>query len=200
MVFAAAAVASCVAASPKVADSRTAPPVYRPAPYQAPPRYQVVVPVPPATPRPMSAPQALVTNIAALGRSFNGRVGIAVRSVDNGWSVQTNGDALLPQQSVSKLWVAMTVLDFRDAGKLRLEDPVTLKPEDLTLFHQPIAALIKADGYQTTIGALLQRALTMSDNTANDRLLRYVGGPKAVRAFIQRKQLGDIRFAEALFL
>jgi beta-lactamase class A len=34
----------------------------------------------------------------------------------------------------------------------------------------------------------------MSDNTANDRLLRYVGGPNAVRDFIQRKGLGDIRF------
>jgi beta-lactamase class A len=193
IVFAAAAVASCVAASPKVADSRTAPPVYRAPAYRAPP-YQLVIPVPPPTPRPISAPQALSANIAALGRNFNGRVGIAVRSIDSGWSVQSNGDILLPQQSVSKLWVAMTVLDFRDAGKLRLEDPVTVKPEDLTLFHQPIAALVKGDGYETTIGGLLQRALTMSDNTANDRLLRYVGGPKAVRAFILRKQLGDIRF------
>ncbi|QNQ12157.1 serine hydrolase [Sphingomonas alpina] len=187
------AVASCVAASPKMADSRAVSPTYRAPAYGA-PAYQLVIPVPPPTPRPVSAPQALSTNIAALGRSFNGRVGIAVRSIDGGWSVQSNGDILLPQQSVSKLWVAMTVLDFRDAGKLRLEDPVTVKREDLTLFHQPIAALIKGDGYETTIGALLQRALTMSDNTANDRLLRYVGGPKAVRAFILRKQLGDIRF------
>uniref|UniRef100_UPI0035CBC00C serine hydrolase n=1 Tax=uncultured Sphingomonas sp. TaxID=158754 RepID=UPI0035CBC00C len=31
-------------------------------------------------------------------------------------------------------------------------------------------------------------------NTANDRLLRFVGGPNAVRDFIVRKGLGDIRF------
>jgi beta-lactamase class A len=89
----------------------------------------------------------------------------------------------------------MTVLDLRDSGRLRLDDPVTVRREDLTLFHQPIAALIKGqDGYQATVGELLQRALTMSDNTANDRLLRFVGGPSAVRAFLQRKGLDNIRF------
>ena len=162
----------------------------------APPR--VAIPtrtVPPPAPRPIFAPSALVANVAMLTRSFEGRVGIAVRSIDKGWCVDSNGDQRMPQQSVSKLWVAMTVLDFRDAGRLRLDDPIVLKRDDLTLFHQPIAALIKGDeGYTTTVGELLQRALTMSDNTANDRLLRYVGGPNAVRDFIQRKGLGNIRF------
>jgi len=150
--------------------------------------------VPAATPRPVSAPAGLAAELASLSHQFEGRVGIAVRSVERGWSIDANGDLRLPQQSVSKLWVAMTVLDLRDAGRLKLEDPVTLTKSDITLFHQPIAALIKGDGYHTTVGELLQRALTMSDNTANDRLLTYVGGPTAVREFIRRKQLGNIRF------
>jgi beta-lactamase class A len=160
-----------------------------------PPPYQVVIAVPPPVVRAApTAPQPLVASITALGKTFNGRVGIAVRSIDQGWSVDSQGDQRMPQQSVSKLWVAMTVLDFRDAGRLKLDDPITLTREDITLFHQPVAALIKADGYHTTVGELLQRALTMSDNTCNDRLLRYVGGPTAVRDFIVRKGLGDIRF------
>ena len=157
------------------------------------PVYQLVIPVP-AKARTIEAPQALATNIAMLGANFQGRVGIAVKSIDQGWTVQSQGTVRLPQQSVSKLWVAMTVLDFRDQGRLRLEDPVTLRREDLTVFHQPVAALIKGDGYTTTVGELLQRALTMSDNTCNDRLLRFVGGPATVRSFIARKGLGDIRF------
>lgn len=159
----------------------------------APPHYQVVVQVPPPAPKP-KAPEALTADIAALGRNFDGRVGIAVRSIDQGWMVESNGDVRLPQQSVSKLWVAMTVLDARDAGRLSLDDPIVLTRDDFTIFHQPVAALIKGDGYHTTVGELLRRALTMSDNTCNDRLLRYVGGPAAVRAFILRKGLGDIRF------
>ena len=159
-----------------------------------PPSYQLTLPIPPRTPKPVAPPQALAANVAALGANFQGKLGIAVSSVDQGWTVQSNGDTRLPQQSVSKLWVAMTVLDFRDAGRLRLEDPVTIRREDLTLFHQPVAALVKGDGYAATVGELLRRALTMSDNTCNDRLLQYIGGPDAVRAFIARKRLGDIRF------
>lgn len=175
--------AACVSApAPQVA--RVAPVPVAPAPVRTPP-----------PPRPATAPSALAASVAALVRGFDGRVGVAVRSVDQGWTIDSNGDQRLPQQSVSKLWVAMTVLDQRDSGRLNLDDPVTVRPEDLTLFHQPIAALVKGEeGYQTTVGGLLQRALTMSDNTANDRLLRYVGGPTAVRAFLQRKGLDNIRF------
>jgi beta-lactamase class A len=38
------------------------------------------------------------------------------------------------------------------------------------------------------------RAITTSDNTANDKLMRSVGGPQAVRAMIASKHLGSIRF------
>ena len=111
-----------------------------------PPSYELILPIPPRASRPVAPPQALAANVAALGANFQGKLGIAVSSVDRGWTVQSNGDTRLPQQSVSKLWVAMTVLDFRDAGRLRLEDPVTIRREDLTLFHQPVAALVKGDG------------------------------------------------------
>lgn len=158
------------------------------------PTYQLILPVPPRAPRPVAPPLGLIANVAALGANFQGKLGIAVRSIEQGWTVESNGETRMPQQSVSKLWVAMTVLDFRDAGRLKLDDPVTVRREDLTLFHQPVAALVKGEGYLTTVGELLQRALTMSDNTCNDRLLQYVGGPAAVRAFIERKKLGDIRF------
>jgi len=159
-----------------------------------PPGYRVSMPVPLATPTPPPAPAVLSATIGGLVRGFDGKVGIAVRSIDQGWLASANGDVRLPQQSVSKLWVAMTVLDRRDAGLLRLEDPVLVTREDLTLFHQPIAAMVKGDGFRTTVDDLIQRALTTSDNTANDRLLRLIGGPDAVRDFIRHKGLGNIRF------
>lgn len=143
----------------------------------------------------MPAPPAgLEGAIGSLVQQFSGTVGIAVVSVDQGWQVATNGDLPLPQQSVSKLWVAMAVLDARDTGRLSLDNSVTVTREDLTLFHQPIAALVRHGDFTTSVDDLLQRALTQSDNTANDRLLRYVGGPEAVRDFIRRKRLGTIRF------
>jgi beta-lactamase class A len=160
------------------------------------PPYVVGIPIPPPAPvRPRPGPSRLVTTVDALVRGFAGTAGVAIRAVDAGWTVEAGGRRRLPQQSVSKLWVAITILDLRDRGRLRLDDPVTVGPEDLTLFHQPIAYLAaKPGGFETTVGDLLTRALTQSDNTANDKLLWLAGGPPAVRAMIDAKRLGDIRF------
>src|SRR5262249_50842823 len=81
-----------------------------------------------------------------------------------------------------------------DHGKVDLDDKVTLGRSDLTLFHQPLREKILGGGHTTTLGSLMFDAITESDNTANDKLMRSVGGPKAVRAMIERKGLGSIRF------
>ena len=141
------------------------------------------------------APQFIRDRIDELGRGFDGRVGVAVKSIDEGWSTGWKAGELYPQQSVSKLWVAITALDAVDRGKLSLDDKVTLTKDDLTLFHQPIAAEVLKNGtYTTTLGGLLLRAITTSDNTANDKLMRAVGGPAAVRAMIRAKHLAAIHF------
>lgn len=160
--------------------------VSRPAP--------VVRPMQPV--RPPKAPTYLANRIDELGKGFNGRVGIAVRSVDEGWSTSWNGNELSPQQSVSKLWVAITALDAVDRGRVRLDDRVSMTRSDLTLFHQPIAAKILGGGTTITLGELMFQALTKSDNTCNDKLMRSVGGPEAVRSMIRSKGLGAIRFYE----
>jgi beta-lactamase class A len=149
-----------------------------------------------ASPASKQPSPALVSVIQQLGQSFNGTVGIAVERVDAGWTVAHNGKRLFPQQSVSKLWVAMAMFDAIDRGKITLDTPVMIRPTDLTLFHQPIAAMVKGTGYQTTVRDLFYRAMTQSDNTANDSVLRTVGGPDAVRGYLARRFFGPdaIRF------
>lgn len=147
--------------------------------------------------RPAQANAALDARLDQLGRGFAGTVGIAVRSLDQGWRVGWNETVLCPQQSVSKFWVALTLMDRVDKGQVSLNDRVTLTREDLTLFHQPIAARILGQGAATTdVESLLVDAITKSDNTANDKLMRVAGGPSAVRAYIARHKLGAIRFYE----
>ncbi|HZU51595.1 MAG TPA: serine hydrolase [Sphingomicrobium sp.] len=141
-----------------------------------------------------TAPGYLQQRISELGQSFDGCVGIAVISIDSGWTIGWKADEFYPQQSVSKLWVSVTVLDKVDKGKIALDQPVTLGRDDLTLFHQPIAQEILAGPVETTVRDLLVRAITTSDNTANDKLMWIAGGPPAVRAMIKEKHLGAIRF------
>jgi beta-lactamase class A len=140
------------------------------------------------------APEALRAQMVALGRAFDGKAGIAVISLRDRWEIDWNANALFPQQSCSKLWVAITALDAVDHGKLSLDDKVSLGRGDLTLFHQPLRDKILGGGVTTTLGSLMFDAITESDNTANDRLMRSVGGPQAVRDMIARKGLGSIRF------
>jgi beta-lactamase class A len=163
------------------ASASAQPPMAQPAPRPS---------VPPSVPH---APAYIGERIQGLGRGFNGRVGIAVRSIDEGWATGWKADELYPQQSVSKLWVAITALDAVDRGQVSLDDRVTLTRSDLTLFHQPVAQKILGGGYTTTLGELMFEAITKSDNTCNDKLMRSVGGPSAVRAMIVNKGLGSIR-------
>lgn len=183
--FGLAAAAGCVAPG-----NSSSPPITR-APTQP------IRPVPEARPAvqpTFTAPAALETRVAELGRAFPGSVGIAVRDVTTGWSVGYNATRLMPQQSVSKLWVAITVLDAVDRGAIKLTEPVVVRRENLTVFHQPVRAMMGKDGYATTYGDLLRIALTQSDNTCNDMLMRRAGGPDAVRSMIARKGLGQIGF------
>ena len=149
------------------------------------------------SPRPpeTDAEKRLDETLQRLGDGFEGEIGIAILDHETGWAAQYKGLRYLPQQSVSKLWVAITFLDQVDRGELDLSEEVTLEKDDLTVFYQPIRTLIlRNDGYTTTLGDLLERAITHSDNTANDFLLRRVGGPDAVRRMFARKELGGIKF------
>ena len=139
-------------------------------------------------------PADLLNAVQRLGGEFQGRVGIAIRDVEDGWSVGYNADIPLPQQSVSKFWVAVAVMDAVDRGTLSLSDPITVQRSDLTLFHQPIRALVGADGYRTTIDTLLRGAMTQSDNTCNDVLLWKVGGPAAINRMLADKKIPGVRF------
>ena len=160
------------------------------------PQYDAPAPAPrersyaPATP----AQRELDGRIRELGRAFNGSVGIAVRDVETGMVVDWRGERFYPQQSVSKFWVAITALQAADAGRLDMSERVTLRREDLTLFHQPVARDIGPNGYTTTIDNFMFRALTTSDNTCNDMVLRAAGGPSAVRAMLARNRIEGVRF------
>ncbi|VAW03956.1 Class A beta-lactamase [hydrothermal vent metagenome] len=156
---------------------------------------------PPPPPRTASDPSrdrpnhALVHEIADLWRTFPGKTGIAVKRIDGAWEIGHRANQSFPQQSVSKLWVAMTMLDKIDQGRASLSDAIRIGPEDLTLFHQPLAAEVRREGAVIkSVYTLLEKALAHSDNTANDALLRHAGGPEAVNRFIQRSKLGRIKF------
>jgi beta-lactamase class A len=147
-----------------------------------------------ARPAANMAQRMLDERLRRIGRAFNGDVGIAVKDLQTGWTSHFDGASHFPQQSVSKFWVTLTALDKADRGELSRHSPVTVHKSDLTLFNQPIAQQVGANGYTTTLTELMRRAMQQSDNTCNDFVLWRAGGPDAVRDFMARKGISGIRF------
>lgn len=191
------ALAACAGTVPQPRTSSTGPgdrpwsPSGLPLPQSRPPA-AVPVRADPGINRP---PPGLEPAIHEIWRTFPGRTGIAIRRIDGNWAVSRRGDEFFPQQSVSKTWVALAMLDAVDRGDVSLSDRVRITPDDLTLFHQPLASRVQREGQvEMTVAELLNVAITGSDNTANDSLLRHIGGSDIVRRFIERHSLGRIRF------
>ena len=140
-------------------------------------------------PRPTPGPPALQARLEQIAADYREDVGIAVSRVDQGWVAGVGGERLYPQQSVSKTWVALSVLEAVDRGRLRLDQVVWMRPEDRSVFFQPMAEKIGDTGYATTVGELLRHALINSDNSANDRLITLLGGVEQVRKVLAAKGL-----------
>jgi beta-lactamase class A len=120
-------------------------------------------------------------------------VGVAVTDVAQGWTAGVDKDRPYPQQSVSKLWVAISVMKAADEGRLDPEAWVTLTDADRSVFFQPVAYNIGKAGFSTQISGLMRRALVESDNAANDRLMLEMGGPDGVAATLHDMGLTGVR-------
>lgn len=140
-------------------------------------------------------PAALRATLRQIGEGFRGVVGIAVRRTDCPWVIGSQLDRYFPQQSVSKLWVTLAVLDKADRKQVSLQQKIAIERRDLTVFNQPLAYLLERnERIEMPVARILQHAITASDNLANNRLLRLVGGPDEVRRMLRAKGLDEIRF------
>jgi beta-lactamase class A len=138
-------------------------------------------------PAPQPGPRSLQEKLERIVAGYGEQVGVAVSRVDRNWVASVGGNQLYPQQSVSKTWVALSIFEAVDQGRLNLDQPVLMRPEDRSVFSQPIASQIGDTGFVTTIRDLLRRALIQSDNAANDKLMSLAGGVEGVRAVLEAK-------------
>ncbi|HEX3363994.1 serine hydrolase [Phenylobacterium sp.] len=139
------------------------------------------------------APAALQATLERIAQGYGEPVGIAVSDVTSGWTASVDGQQTFPQQSVSKLWVALAVMQAVDDKRLSLDQTVTMHAEDRSVFYQPLASRIRGpNGLTITLADLMRHALIESDNAANDMLIRQVGGPGVVARVIADKRLAGL--------
>jgi beta-lactamase class A len=124
-------------------------------------------------------------------RAAPGTLGVAMEDLSTGQIISFNGERRFPLQSVFKAPLGAAVLAEVDAKRLRLDEVVTIEDVDLSPPYSPIAdAWPGRKDY--TVGDLLNRAVGDSDNTAADVLMKKIGGPGAVTAWLQGRKVNNL--------
>jgi len=136
---------------------------------------------------------ALHKRIEQAAAAFGEPVGVAVRDLETGAVVSARGGERFPMASTFKAFLAIAVFDAADRGTLKLDEPVLVRREDLSLYWQPIAKRVGPQGFRTTLLDLVERAVGESDNAAADILLRRMGGPAAVQRVLAAKGIEGVR-------
>lgn len=130
--------------------------------------------------------------IAAIEQESQGRLGVALLDLKDRQSWSHRGNETFPMQSVFKLPLAVAVLQQVEAGKLRLDQPVTVTRKDFSLFHSPLAKAFKGERNDYPLSELIRLAAGQSDNTAADLLMREIGGPQVVTKMLRDGGIADL--------
>jgi beta-lactamase class A len=124
-----------------------------------------------------------------------GVLGITVVDLATHARVRIHAERAYPMMSVFKAPVAAAVLAQVDAGRLRLDQQVTIQRKDVVYGAAvpSIGAHFSGEQMHFTIERLLVAAVSESDNTAVDALLRAAGGPRVVTDFLRAHGIDGMR-------
>ena len=125
-------------------------------------------------------------------RARPGVLGVALMNLESGQFWTFNGDRPFPLGGASAAPAAAAALAEVEAGRLTLDQQVHISGEDLS---PPPSRIADAWPGRTdyTVRELLAAALSQSDTAAADALMRRIGGPGAVTAWLKLKNIELVR-------
>jgi beta-lactamase class A len=133
---------------------------------------------------------SLAQRVAEIAEGSKGRIGVAAIDLATGETVGVLGDQRFPLASTSKIAVAATFLEGVEQGRWRLDQrfPLLL-PKASKRFSSKVAPVYEGQSFAAR--DLIEQMITRSSNPATDALLRVVGGPAAVNAWMRRAGIRD---------
>ena len=135
----------------------------------------------------------LRNQIEQIAAGAKGRVGVAAVVLETGATVSLNSHDHFPMQSVYKLPISMAVLKQVDAGKIKLDQKVSVTKKDFVRAGQNSPIRDKyPKGTEITVNELLRFAISESDGTAGDVLMKLAGGPGAIQAYLTELKITDL--------
>lgn len=134
---------------------------------------------------------------ALAARALPGVLNAGVMALAGGETWTWDASALMPMQSVFKAPLAAAALAEVDAGHLKLNEAFRLTAADLSV---PFSLINQAwptppEGHTLSLPTidLIALAVQRSDNTAADTVMKRLGGPAAVTAWLRLKGIEGLR-------
>ncbi len=124
----------------------------------------------------------LEAEIQRLTSIAGGKVGVGIIHLETGRELFVNRSEPFPMASTFKVPIAVELLTRVQAGTVRLDSMVTLRPTDLHPESGTLTGLFNDPGVSLSVHNLLELMLLISDNSATDMVLRTAGGGAAVNA------------------
>jgi len=116
-----------------------------------------------------------------------GRLGVAVLDTKDGSLLQHRGDERFPMCSTFKLLAAAAVLKGSGDDLAGLRRRVHFEKTDLVTYSPETEKHVGGEGM--SLAEICEAAVTLSDNTAGNLMLKNIGGPEGLTAFA--RSLGD---------
>ncbi len=138
----------------------------------------------------------LQKHIETIAAEAKGNVGVAAVVLETGESATLNAEQHFPMQSVYKLPISMAVMHEIDDEKLSIDEQIGVTKDDMAPanLYSPLRDKYP-DGGTLTVRELIEYAVSQSDNTACDVLIRLAGGADAIQQYLVAIGIKDMRVA-----
>ncbi|WP_232821013.1 class A beta-lactamase [Dyella sp. C11] len=122
-------------------------------------------------------------------------LGVAVLDLSTGASAHVNAGRDFPMMSMFKAPVAAAVLSRIDDGSMSLKQSVTITRDQVQggSAIPSVGAHFRGERMTFTVEQLLKAAVTESDNTAVNALIRAVGGASVVTGYLHAHGINGMR-------
>ena len=150
------------------------------------------IPIPPASPTAETIDRSLEREFSEIVEGVDGTVGIGVKLLPTGESAYLDRHGRYPMLSVHKLPIAMAALRMVDEGRIRLDQEVSITPEDFVRlgYNSPLRYKYP-QGVALPLREIIRASISESDGTASDVLLDLARGPEDVESYLQQLGVSD---------
>lgn len=143
----------------------------------------ILIPAPSA----IAAGDGLIDSVKVVEARLGGRVGVAIYNGETGRSWEHRAEERFPMSSTFKSFACAAVLSRVDAGKESLERVVKIAKSDLVSYSPVTKKRTGPNGM--TMWQVCEAAVTVSDNTAGNIILKSMNGPAGFTAYM--RLIGD---------